>query len=71
MSDQEFGRCQRVDPHILEGYIFFVVESVEFNLKVFTPYCAIRGFIYNLEPFVQHMNLAHVQALEELQRVAT
>lgn len=67
VSIEEFGRDRGEDLVFIYKYDMLVVESLDFQLMVLTPYRALEGFIYYLEPFVQKMGSIGLQALEELQ----
>jgi len=38
---EAFGRTHQEDPYMLYEYKILVVESMEFNLMVYTPYCTM------------------------------
>ncbi|KAG0574966.1 hypothetical protein KC19_VG306500 [Ceratodon purpureus] len=70
VSAEELGKGIQQDPQVVLKNEMIVLQGLEFELIVYTPYRSMEGFIYDLEPFVQRMGTAGLQALQGLRTAA-
>lgn len=70
VSAEELGKGIQQDPQVVLKNEMIVLQGLEFELIVYTPYRSMEGFIYDMEPFVQRMGSAGLEALQELRAVA-
>lgn len=70
VSAEELGKGIQQDPQVVLKNEMIVLQGLEFELIVYTPYRSMEGFIYDLEPSVQRMGPAGLQALQALRAAA-
>ncbi|KAH9571625.1 hypothetical protein CY35_02G103900 [Sphagnum magellanicum] len=70
VSAEELGKGIQQDPQVVLKNELTVLQGLDFELIVYTPYRSVDGFIYDLESFVQGMGEAAAQGLQELKLAA-
>lgn len=69
VSAEELGKGIKQDHQMILNNEMLVLQSLEFDLIVYTPYRAIEGFILDMEDFC-HVNKGQPEMLKDLHRTA-
>jgi cyclin H len=64
VSADELGKGIQQDPQVVLKNELTVLQGLDFELIVYTPYRSVDGFIYDLESFVQGMGPEAAQGLQ-------
>ncbi|GAB2218721.1 hypothetical protein Droror1_Dr00001950 [Drosera rotundifolia] len=69
VSAEELGKGIQQDHQVILNNEMLVLQSLDFDLIIYTPYRAIEGFIHDMGDFC-HATNGHPELLEELHRIA-